>query len=170
MYNGLAGAYLGLGIDEFGNFLNGTTNTLNSGATVTGDNTADGAGQYANRIGLRGAGNITWAALNNAYGATQLASAAKPYYPTSLTNCPSGSNFDSNANICESCPTGSTYTTGAAGQIGLCSVLPIPGSCPAGSSVTADYNGNSFCLNTTKCSGTDIAIRRRRRAIPRATV
>jgi len=44
-YNGLNGGYLGLGIDEYGNFLNGTTNTLNeSGTTATGDNTASGGG------------------------------------------------------------------------------------------------------------------------------
>ena len=48
---GLAGAYMGLGMDEFGNFLNAS------------DNTSTGAGFKAGRIGLRGAGNITWAAL-----------------------------------------------------------------------------------------------------------
>jgi type IV pilus assembly protein PilY1 len=50
-YDGLAGAYLGLGIDEYGNFLNPS------------DNTASGPGLQAGRIGLRGAGNITWAQL-----------------------------------------------------------------------------------------------------------
>jgi type IV pilus assembly protein PilY1 len=51
-YDGLVGAYLGLGIDEYGNFLN------------PGDNTASGPGLQAGRIGLRGAGSIAWAALN----------------------------------------------------------------------------------------------------------
>ena len=45
-YDGLQRAYLGLGIDEYGNFLN------------QGDNTASGYGYVPGRIGLRGAGNI----------------------------------------------------------------------------------------------------------------
>lgn len=54
-YDGLVGAYLGLGIDEFGNFLNPS------------DNTASGPGLQAGRIGLRGAGNISWKWLNATY-------------------------------------------------------------------------------------------------------
>ncbi|MHB8390696.1 MAG: hypothetical protein ACYDBH_14135 [Acidobacteriaceae bacterium] len=52
-YNGMAGAYLGLGIDEYGNFLN------------QGDNTATGINGHANpgEIGLRGYGNVNMAAL-----------------------------------------------------------------------------------------------------------
>jgi type IV pilus assembly protein PilY1 len=77
-YDGLVAAYLGLGIDEFGNFLNG--NTLVSGYTggnsASGDNTALGYGYKPNRIGLRGNGNISWAYLNANY---------QSFYPTSLT-------------------------------------------------------------------------------------
>src|ERR1700681_4843977 len=70
-YNGLIGAYLGLGIDEYGNFLNGTTNTLGEiGTTASSDNTATGGyGYKPNRIGLRGAGNIAWSWLNANYPA-----------------------------------------------------------------------------------------------------
>jgi type IV pilus assembly protein PilY1 len=57
--DGVAGAYLGIGIDEFGNFAKDPI----TGATP-------------NSIGLRGAGNITWAAL----------STKKPlYYPATLS-------------------------------------------------------------------------------------
>ena len=67
-HDGLVGGYLGLGIDEFGNFLNGSVNTLGvSNPQSLGDNTATGGGQYANRIGLRGAGNIAWSWLNKNY-------------------------------------------------------------------------------------------------------
>lgn len=81
-YEGMANAYLGLGIDEWGNFLNSGDNTstgiLNSqasgGTKAYGDNSysssingsvASGSGpQYQpQRIGLRGAGNTTWAWL-----------------------------------------------------------------------------------------------------------
>jgi type IV pilus assembly protein PilY1 len=54
-YDGLAHAYLGLGIDEYGNFLN------------QGDNTASGFGYLPGRIGLRGAGSIAWGPLNANY-------------------------------------------------------------------------------------------------------
>jgi type IV pilus assembly protein PilY1 len=50
-YNGMAGAYLGLGIDEYGNFLNQR------------DNTSTGYGYQPGRIGLRGYGNINLATL-----------------------------------------------------------------------------------------------------------
>jgi type IV pilus assembly protein PilY1 len=53
--DGLVGAYLGLGIDEYGNFLNPS------------DNTASGPGLQADRIGLRGAGSIAWKWLNALY-------------------------------------------------------------------------------------------------------
>ena len=63
-YDGLIGAYLGLGIDEFGNFLN------------QGDNTAAGYGYVPGRIGLRGNGNVSWAYLNATYPSN---------YPSTLT-------------------------------------------------------------------------------------
>ncbi len=77
-YDGLVAAYLGLGIDEFGNFLNGKTlvSGYTGGNSATGDNTALGYGYKPNRIGLRGNGNISWAYLNANY---------QSFYPTSLT-------------------------------------------------------------------------------------
>ncbi|WP_267222900.1 PilC/PilY family type IV pilus protein [Dyella silvae] len=83
-YEGLANAYLGLGVDEFGNFLNkgdntntGIYNTNNTnGVTTNGSNSfannvsgsvSAGSGPYyqPERIGLRGAGNTTWAWLQS---------------------------------------------------------------------------------------------------------
>jgi type IV pilus assembly protein PilY1 len=64
-FDGLRGGYLGLGIDEYGNFLNGTTNTLGEkGTSASGDNTASGGGYQPGRVGLRGAGSVSWAGLN----------------------------------------------------------------------------------------------------------
>lgn len=63
--NGLYGAYLGLGIDEYGNFSN------------PGDNTNTGPGQSWNRVSMRGAGNVNWKWLNE----------NKPtFYPVSILN------------------------------------------------------------------------------------
>jgi type IV pilus assembly protein PilY1 len=62
-YDGLVGGYIGLGIDEFGNFLNGS----NPATGYSGDNTASGFGYVPNRIGLRGAGNVAWRWLNQNY-------------------------------------------------------------------------------------------------------
>jgi type IV pilus assembly protein PilY1 len=64
--DGVTGGYIGLGIDEYGNFLN------------QGDNTATGFGQKGNRIGLRGNGNVSWSYLSTN-------AATSMYYPTSLT-------------------------------------------------------------------------------------
>jgi type IV pilus assembly protein PilY1 len=56
-YDGLVGGYMGLGIDEYGNFLNQS------------DNTSTGWGYQWNRIGLRGAGSTAWSYLNATYPA-----------------------------------------------------------------------------------------------------
>jgi type IV pilus assembly protein PilY1 len=54
--DGITGAYIGLGIDEYGNFLNGPN-----------DSTATGFGFQGNRIGLRGAGNVSWPYLSTTW-------------------------------------------------------------------------------------------------------
>jgi type IV pilus assembly protein PilY1 len=64
-YDGLIGGFIGLGIDEFGNFLN------------QGDNTASGYGYVPGRIGLRGPGSTTWTWLSTNYPLQ---------YPSTLTN------------------------------------------------------------------------------------
>jgi type IV pilus assembly protein PilY1 len=63
--NGLNGGYIGLGIDEYGNFLNSGDNTASAIARNTAINTYGSNPSFqANRIGLRGAGSINWTALN----------------------------------------------------------------------------------------------------------
>lgn len=91
-YEGVVGGYLGVGIDEYGNFSNPS------------DNTATGPGFKASRISVRGAGNITWASLN----------ALDPvHYPSSLTSdqqtaavkatCKSGKVMDYSITTTTSC-------------------------------------------------------------------
>lgn len=67
--DGLLGGYIGLGIDEFGNFANAGDNT----------NTGISTGQTPNLVTLRGAGNTNfgWLSTN---------SASSTYYPTSVLN------------------------------------------------------------------------------------
>jgi type IV pilus assembly protein PilY1 len=158
-YNGLIGGYLGVGIDEYGNFLNGTTNTLGeTGTTAGGDNTASGGGYQPGRIGLRGAGSIAWNSLNNAYGSNPNNTAA-PYYPSSLlTSCfISGGAYNASTGGCMSCSAG-TYTssnntcvttlctTGAYNATtGMCE------ACPTGD--TYNSSGNT-CITQTCASGT----------------
>lgn len=106
-YDGLKHAYLGLGIDEYGNFLNQS------------DNTATGYGYQPGRIGLRGAGNIAWRQLNALYP-TQ--------YPLSLTlaqraaavqqTCRSGTIWD-NSGVPTGLPAVNTLTT-------IADYAPIP--------------------------------------------
>jgi type IV pilus assembly protein PilY1 len=54
-YDGVIGGYIGVGIDEYGNFGNPS------------DNTSSGPGFQAGRVGLRGAGNTAWSWLNAHY-------------------------------------------------------------------------------------------------------
>jgi type IV pilus assembly protein PilY1 len=54
-FDGVYDGYLGLGIDEYGNYLN------------QGDNTASGWGYQPERIGLRGSGNINWYGLQQQF-------------------------------------------------------------------------------------------------------
>jgi len=125
-YDGLVGAYLGLGIDEYGNFLHGATlasgyagtNRVNpqSGAAPVmtynapaGDNGYAGYGYMPNRIGLRGAGSVAWGYLNRTY---------PTYYPSSVLNTPArrqaavqntcitGQVLNYSANSYDSCPVG----------------------------------------------------------------
>jgi len=62
-YDGLVGGYVAVGIDEFGNFLNGS----NPATGYNGDNTASGYGYQPGRIGMRGGGNVAWRWLNANY-------------------------------------------------------------------------------------------------------
>lgn len=82
VYDGLVGAYLGLGMDEFGNFLN------------QGDNTSSGYGAQSGRIGLRGAGNTAWSWLNGNY---------PNYYPSAL------SSLDRAKAVQQTCKTGKIW-------------------------------------------------------------
>ncbi len=137
-YDGLSGAYLGLGIDEYGNFLNGSTNTQGTSWAASGDNTATGGGYKPSRIGLRGAGNVSWQALTNAYGTPQSpGDTTYPYY-TNAT-CASG-KYDSVLGACETCTTGTYSGPGS----GTCSVTSSSSNCPTpptGATYTYTYNG-----------------------------
>ena len=118
-YDGLTGGYLGLGIDEYGNFLN------------QGDNTATGYGFQPGRIGLRGAGSISWPALNNAYGANP-GDLTKPYYPSSL------SAADQQTVVQAACQTGTlrNYSTGTSTPA---SATQIPATLGGNSAGILDY-------------------------------
>ena len=66
VWDGLVGGYMGVGVDEYGNFPNGSTQNSDGTYTVN-DNTASGPGAHAGNISLRGAGNIAYAELATAY-------------------------------------------------------------------------------------------------------
>ncbi len=176
-FDGLTGGYIGLGIDEYGNFLN------------PGDNTATGPGFQAGRIGLRGAGAISWPALNNAYG-TNPNDPTKPFYPTWLgASCGTGS-FDATTATCGVCKvigptsstTGNVVTTTATTTVytgGMCTnttitttktttdsgcgssgytlnaAIPICTKCSAGtySTATDTANPNGVCFTPKKTNG-----------------
>src|ERR1700761_4242637 len=158
-YDGLTGGYLGLGIDEYGNFLNGTNLVVGYTGTnvATGDNSAYGYGYKPGRIGLRGAGNISLPGLTAAYG-TDPGDPTKPYYPATLsTSCSiTGGIYSSATNNCVNvCSAGSTYY--APGNVcnRACTAGGVydPGSnsCLSCSSVGGTLNSGQ-CTNTNFCS------------------
>ncbi|MDR3393177.1 MAG: PilC/PilY family type IV pilus protein [Sulfuriferula sp.] len=108
VYNGLVGAYIGLGMDEYGNFLNGGSSNDNtatgipiqtSSSSTNGYNSfTSGSYQQANRIGLRGTGNVNWTWLNKNY---------PNYYPASL------SSSSKQTAVQQTCKTGTLWNYGA---------------------------------------------------------
>jgi type IV pilus assembly protein PilY1 len=111
--DGLPGGYLGLGVDEYGNFLNGTNNTLNNtngtrNGSYPADNTLSGGYYQPGRIGLRGAGSINWQQLNFLYN-TNPGSSGLPYYPTSMASACTAGSYNATLNTCGSCSNSGTY-------------------------------------------------------------
>jgi type IV pilus assembly protein PilY1 len=70
-YDGLTGAYVGVGIDEYGNFMNPGDNTASGAANIPPYTAANFQG---NRVGIRGAGNVAWTWLNTNYPTYYLSS------------------------------------------------------------------------------------------------
>lgn len=126
-YEGLANAYLGLGIDEFGNFLNSGDNTstgiYNSnntsyGTSLYGSNSwkdnvnggiaaGSGAQYQPMRIGLRGAGNLTWAYLKSLNSSYYSGSASKSKLTAA---CKTGKYvYDNNSSHTKSLPDYTNY-------------------------------------------------------------
>jgi type IV pilus assembly protein PilY1 len=161
-YDGLTGGYIGLGIDEYGNFLNGTNLVVGySGTNVaTGDNSAYGYGYKPGRIGLRGAGNISLPALTDpvlGYG-NDPSDPTKPYYPASLaTGCTiTGGVYSSATNNCiDVCSAGSTYYAPGGVCNKACAVGAVydPGTntCQSCSTVAGTYSSGQ-CINTNSCA------------------
>jgi type IV pilus assembly protein PilY1 len=117
-YDGLDGGYIGLGIDEYGNFLNGsallsTTSSGGSVGTATGDNSALGYGKVAQRIGLRGAGSVSWAFLTQTY---------PNYYTPTTLNTPALQQ----AAVKNTCSTGQVwdYSGSASSPVAVASPTP----------------------------------------------
>jgi type IV pilus assembly protein PilY1 len=112
--DGLIGAYLGLGIDEYGNFLNGTNNTLGETGSTNpgGDNTTTGGFYQPGRIGLRGSGSVNFQLLSYLYG-NDPGNSSKPYYPAAMnTSCQAGNGvYEALSGKCQTCSTGATYNT-----------------------------------------------------------
>jgi type IV pilus assembly protein PilY1 len=123
-FDGLQGGYIGLGIDEYGNFLNGVNNTLvETGTTINGgDNTASGGGYQPGRIGLRGSGSITWASLHAQY---------PTYYPTGLNESARTQSVQ------QACITGMVSNWSSGSQQPVVPAQPVSISPPNAASYTA---------------------------------
>ena len=161
--NGLTGGYLGLGMDEYGNFLNGASLDTSAIPVVTAahDNTASGIPvQYtvgsangwnnfysapymqANRIGLRGAGNVSWYWLNANY---------PNLYPSSL------SSGTQNAAVISTCETGTLWDyAGATTQPML--IAPTLSGALGSQTMTVTMNGLTAYNNGDSVSFTGLTV------------
>ena len=150
-YDGVLGGYLGIGMDEFGNFSNG------------GDNTNSGVGQTPGAIAVRGAGHTSWYWLNKNY---------KTYYPDNLssadqatavkTTCKTGKLYNfSGADVSVTVPM--YYTANYSYRPSGCSKssCAVKGSITSATSIsssaTCDDNGNPTSSGTHTCSYSNIA-------------
>jgi type IV pilus assembly protein PilY1 len=133
-YDGMIGAYLGLGIDEYGNFLDGTTITNATTGAMTNnggqDNTSTGYGKLANRVGLRGAGSTAWSYLSsNTTPSTTMPGGTAPYYPTTLTSA------QRTAAVLQACQTGIVWNYASMATAG-----------GGGGSTTTTVNGQNYTI------------------------
>ena len=142
-YDGVVGGYLGIGMDEFGNFAN------------KGDNTDTGPAQTAGAITVRGAGHTAWAWLNSKY---------PTYYPSSLnssdratavrTTCKTGLLYNfSGGNVSVTVPTYYTatysYTRHSGTTTGtITSTTAIPSSSNCDNDGTPNSSGTRSCTYT----------------------
>lgn len=129
-YDGVVGAYIGLGIDEFGQFLNEY------------DNTSTGFGYQPGRIGLRGAGNVAWQWLNANY---------PNYYPSSLNN------MDRRAAVRETCINGTLIDySNPANPVVTSTTIPNYAAIPGAYSVLPSNVKISNLTATTRGQATPI--------------
>jgi type IV pilus assembly protein PilY1 len=149
-FDGMEGAYLAVGMDEWGNFLNGATampasawlnGVLNPNPnTISGDNTALGYGERPDRIGLRGQGNVSWAYLNATYGTVNSSYSVSPYYPSSLaTTLDSNGRPYSQDAVQKTCSTGQLWNYSNPASPVLASTTKVTGNSPATPILASDY-------------------------------
>lgn len=136
---GATGAYIGLGIDEYGNYLNSGDNTVTG---VANTNNVGAVQFQGNRVGLRGAGAINWQQLNtnSTYGS---------YYPSSL------SSSNKTAAIENTCSTGSVwdYTQSTPVQVSPKSYSALVSFYPSYYPATLSSTLQTSALNQAKSTG-----------------
>jgi type IV pilus assembly protein PilY1 len=125
-YNGLIGGYVAVGIDEYGNFLNGAN--LMPGYTgtnsATGDNTQYGYGYKPDRIGMRGAGSIAWSWLNANFPTVYPSSFTQAQQNTAVTEtCRNGVLWDE---VHNQAVNANDQAVTAANQVVVPDYAPIP--------------------------------------------
>ena len=151
-YDGVVGGYIGIGMDEFGNFSN------------SGDNTSSGAstGQTPGAIVIRGAGHTAWAWLTANYPQYYSSTYTDPATAVHTTcktgnlynftggsinvNVPGPTNYTANYSSTKtSCTSSCAVTTGS-----ITSTSSIP------STSTCDKNGNVSSSGSHNCTYTNI--------------
>lgn len=149
-YDGVVGGYLGIGMDEFGNF-----------ASVS-DNTSSGPGQTAGAITVRGAGHTAWSWLNANYPSWYPSSLSSSARATAVhTTCKTGLLYNfSGADVSVTIPTyytatytytrnGNTFT----GPLTSSTAFPATSKCNTDGTVNA-ASGSRNCTYTNRTTVT----------------
>ncbi len=148
-YDGVVGGYLGIGMDEFGNFASRS------------DNTSSGPGQTAGAITVRGAGNTAWSWLNAKYPSWYPSSLGSSARATAVqTTCRGGLLYNFSGN--DVSVTVQSYTANYTYTKSNCSSnCTVTGSITSTSSIPSsskcDSSGNPNNSSNRTCTYTNIA-------------
>ncbi len=148
-YDGVVGGYIGIGMDEYGNFSNRS------------DNTNTGPAQAPGAIALRGAGHTAWAWLSTNY---------PTYYPSTLsssaqktavqTTCKTGLLYNfSGSDITVTVPTTNytaNYSYGCKRNGSGCTTGSITSTSSISSPSKCDNSGNPNSSGSNNCTYTNI--------------
>jgi type IV pilus assembly protein PilY1 len=148
-YDGIIGAYMAVGVDEYGNFLNPS------------DNTSTGPGLQASRIGLRGAGSIAWKALANGWPNAYSSSWTTTQQANAVANtCKTGYLQDYNGNYFTNPTANSTTSTSKSAGVTVPDYAMLKDATGAGAYKVLTLSSGKIAAEASLSGGNNVPIAR----------